>query len=80
MYMYYVTLCFYRSHYDQLQSLALIRLSNLEEALLTVGKFEEAYQELQTWLVQAWDKLQILERIPSQSEPVVALYAKHKVS
>ena len=63
-----------------MQSLALTRLSHLEEALLTVGKFEEAYQELQSWLVQAWDKLQSLEPIPSQSEAVIALYAKHKVN
>ena len=74
-----VLLCTCRSQYDGLQSSALSRLSDLEEALLTVGRFEEAHQELRNWLGQAWDLLQGAEPIPGQSEAVIALLAKHRV-
>ena len=69
----------YRSRYDTIQSSALERLSQLEEGLLTVGRLEEAYQELSSWLGQAWDRFNDLDPIPSHSEGVASLYSKHKV-
>ena len=39
-----------RSRTDTMQSSALNYLSKLEEALLTLGEFEDAYIELMNWL------------------------------
>ena len=69
----------HRSKYDELQTNALSLLSDLEEALLTVGQFEEAYHELRMWLRSAWDQLQNPEPIPGQSQIVATIAAKHKV-
>ena len=69
-----------RSHYDSLQTDALSQLSKLEEALLTLGQFEDAYLELRGWLGRVWDQLQNPEPVAGQADHIAGLLSKHKVS
>ena len=68
-----------RAQFDDLQTVSLTRLSELKESLLTLGQFEEAYDELRDWLAKTHHQLQNPDLITGEGEQVTALLAKHKV-
>ena len=69
-----------RSRWDLFNSSAMDRQSDLEESLLSLGQFEEAYGELWAWLQDALRQLEVGEPITGDPDAVAAQLAKHKVS
>ena len=65
---------------DALHTEALARQSGLDEALLKLGRFEEAYSDFKGWLTRAHNQLHNPESIPGQSASVAVLATKHKVN
>ena len=55
------------------------RQSALEESLLSLGEFEEAYSELWAWLTDALRQLGEAEPITGDPDLVAAQLARHKV-
>ena len=55
------------------------RQATLEESLLSLGEFEEAYSELWAWLTDALRQLGEAEPITGDPDLVAAQLAKHKV-
>ena len=55
------------------------RQFSLEESLLSLGQFEEAYSELWEWLMDALKQLGEAEPITGDPDVVAAQLAKHKV-
>ena len=55
------------------------RQSSLEESLLSLGEFEEAYEELWAWLNDALRQLEEAEPITGDPDVVGTQLAKHKV-
>ena len=68
-----------RGQFDQLRSVSLARLSSLKELLLSLGQFEEAYDELKDWLANSHHQLQNPELVTGDVKQVTALLTKHKV-
>ena len=68
-----------RSRWDALHSAAMERQSSLEESLLSLGEFEEAYEELWAWLNDALRQLEEEEPITGDPDAVATQLAKHKV-
>ncbi len=56
------------------------RLSSLEESLLSLGEFEEAYQELWAWLQNTLGQVGEGEPITGDPDAVATQLAKLKVS
>jgi hypothetical protein len=75
-----VCTCTYRSRWDILNTSSIARLSSLEESLLSLGQFEEAYDELWAWLTDALQQLENTEPITGDPDAVATQLAKHKVS
>jgi len=69
----------YRSLWDAINSAAMERQSALEESLLSLGQFEEAYSELWEWLTDALRQLGEAEPITGDPDMVAAQLSKHKV-
>ena len=65
---------------DALHTKALSRQSSLDEALLKLGRFEEAYSDFKGWLARTHNQLRNPEPIPGQSTSVAVLTTKHKVN
>ena len=76
----YVRTCICRSRWDALNTSSIARLSSLEESLLSLGQFEEAYDELWAWLTDALQQLENTEPITGDPDTVATQLAKHKVS
>ena len=55
------------------------RQATLEESLLSLGEFEEAYSELWAWLTDALRQLGEADPITGDPDVVSAQLAKHKV-
>ena len=70
---------FTRARWDLLHSAAIARQSSLEESLLSLGQFEEAYDELWAWLTDALRQLGDMEPITGDPAAVAAQLAKHQV-
>ena len=70
---------FTRARLEDLNSLAADRQAALEESLLSLGEFEEAYDELWTWLADALRQLEEAEPITGDPDAVAAQLARHKV-
>lgn len=70
----------YRSRWDALNTSSIARLSSLEESLLSLGQFEEAYDELWAWLTDALQQLENTEPITGDPDAVATQLSKHKVS
>lgn len=68
-----------RLRWDSLNSESIARLSSLEESLLSLGQFEEAYDELWAWLTDALQQLENTEPITGDPDAVATQLAKHKV-
>ena len=68
-----------RARWDHLHSAAIARQSSLEESLLSLGQFEEAYDELWAWLTDALKQLAEMEPITGDPDAVAAQLSKHKV-
>lgn len=64
---------------DELNSYAADRQASLEESLLSLGEFEEAYDELWTWLADAIQQLEEAEPITGDPDAVAAQLSRHKV-
>lgn len=64
---------------EDLNSSAADRQAALEESLLSLGEFEEAYDELWTWLTDALRQLEEAEPITGDPDAVAAQLARHKV-
>lgn len=62
-----------------MQSSALSQLSKLEEALLTLGEFEDAYSELLNWLARMSDALHNAEPLVGQSDSIAIQLEDNKV-
>ena len=73
------TFSLYRSLWDAINSAAMERQSALEESLLSLGQFEEAYSELWVWLTDAHRQLGEAEPITGDPDMVAAQLSKHKV-
>jgi len=71
---------FTRARWDLLHSAAIARQSSLEESLLSLGQFEEAYDELWAWLTDALRQLGDMEPITGDPDAVAAQLSKHKVT
>ena len=69
-----------RSRWDALNTSSISRLSSLEESLLSLGQFEEAYDELWAWLTDALQQLEKNDPITGDPDAVATQLAKHKVS
>ena len=69
-----------RSRWDALNSSSIDRLSSLEESLLSLGQFEEAYAELWAWLTDALQQLENTEPITGDPDAVAAQLSKHKAN
>ena len=69
----------YRNRFDNLKSAYLINLSVLKESLLSLGEFEEAYDELKDWLAHSHHQLKNFDCIIGDSEQLSTLQCKHKV-
>ena len=61
-------------------SAASDRLTALEESLLSLGEFEEAYDELWAWLGEALKQLEEAEPITGDPDSVAAQLTRHKVT
>ena len=68
-----------RAMWDALNSAAMERQSSLEESLLSLGEFEDAYSELWAWLTDALRQLGEAEPITGDPDMVAAQLARHKV-
>ena len=68
-----------RVYCDALISAATERQAVLEESLLSLGQFEEAYDDLWVWLVGAIKQLEEFEAITGDPDAVSTQLAKHKV-
>ena len=68
-----------RALWDAINSAAMERQSALEESLLSLGEFEEAYSELWAWLTDALRQLGEAEPITGDPDLVAAQLARHKV-
>ncbi len=55
------------------------RQTSLEESLLSLGEFEEAYDELWAWLSDALRQLEEAEPITGDTDAVSAQLSRHKV-
>ena len=69
----------YRALWDTINSAGMERQSLLEESLLSVGEFEDAYSELLAWLTDALRQLGEAEPITGDPDMVAAQLARHKV-
>ena len=69
-----------RARWDALNSSSTARLSSLEESLLSLGQFEEAYAELWAWLMDALQQLENTEPITGDPDAVGTQLSKHKAS
>ena len=69
---------FLRAYYDDQHSKYLFQLSNIKEALLTLGQFEHAYNNLNELLSKL--QLQNPEPITGQLDHITDLLDKHQVS
>ncbi|CAI8055159.1 Dystonin, partial [Geodia barretti] len=67
-----------RAMWDGLNSAAMERQSSLEESLLSLGEFEDAYSELWAWLTDALRQLGETEPITGDPDMVAAQLARHK--
>ena len=70
----------HRARLEGLRSAAEARQSSLEESLLSLGQFEEAYEELWAWLTDAVRQLEDADPITGDPDTVAAQLARHKVS
>ncbi len=68
-----------RSRLEGLISEANDRQTSLEESLLSLGEFEEAYDELWTWLSDALRQLEDAEPITGDPDAVYTQLSRHKV-
>ena len=69
----------HRTLWDAINSAAMERQSSLEESLLSLGEFEDAYSELWAWLTDALRQLGEAEPITGDPDMVAAQLARHKV-
>ena len=69
----------HRALWDAINSAAMERQSSLEESLLSLGEFEDAYSELWAWLTDALRQLGEAEPITGDPDMVAAQLARHKV-
>ena len=69
----------YRALWDTINSAGMERQSLLEESLLSLGEFEDAYNELWAWLTDALRQLGEAEPITGDPDMVAAQLARHKV-
>ena len=77
---YYGSVLFpYRALWDTINSAGMERQSLLEESLLSLGEFEDAYSELWAWLTDALRQLGEAEPITGDPDMVAAQLARHKV-
>ena len=79
MYIYTETPSLCRALWDAINSAAMERQATLEESLLSLGEFEEAYSELWAWLTDALRQLGEADPITGDPDVVSAQLAKHKV-
>ena len=68
-----------QAQWDLAKAEASQRQSDLEEALLALGQFQDAYDELMRWLEEAEDQLNHPEPITGNPDQVATLQGKHKV-
>ena len=68
-----------RIYCDALISAATERQTVLKESLLSLGQFEEAYDDLWVWLVGVTKQLEEFEAITGDPDAVSTQLAKHKV-
>lgn len=68
-----------RALWDAINSAAMERQATLEESLLSLGEFEDAYSELWAWLTDALRQLGEADPITGDPDAVSAQLAKHKV-
>ena len=68
-----------RALWDTINSAGMERQSLLEESLLSLGEFEDAYSELWAWLTDALRQLGEAEPITGDPDMVAAQLARHKV-
>lgn len=64
---------------EALNATGLERESALEDSLLSLGQFEEAYDDVWAWLTGANKRLEGFEAITGDPDAVAAQLAKHKV-
>ena len=76
----YLSMVCCRTRWDALNSSSTARLSSLEESLLSLGQFEEAYAELWAWLTDALQQLENTEPITGDPDIVATQLSKHKAS
>lgn len=69
----------FRARWDALHAALLSRQSLLEESLLSLGEFEEAYEELWAWLQDTLHQMSETEPITGDPNMVAAQLMKHKV-
>ena len=76
-----IVVCYfpYRALWDTINSAGMERQSLLEESLLSLGEFEDAYSELWAWLTDALRQLGEAEPITGDPDMVAAQLARHKV-
>ena len=80
IYFYYSSVLFpLRALWDTINSAGMERQSLLEESLLSLGEFEDAYSELWAWLTDALRQLGEAEPITGDPDMVAAQLARHKV-
>ena len=68
-----------KSRCDALNSAGNERQTALEESLLSLGQFEEAYDDLWAWLEKTVEQLENFEPITGDPDAVASQLAKHKV-
>ena len=68
-----------QAQWDLAKAEASQQQSDLEEALLALGQFQDAYDELMRWLVEAEEQLDHPEAITGNPDQVAVLQSKHKV-
>ena len=68
-----------QAQWDIAKAEASQRQSDLEEALLALGQFQDAYDELMRWLEEAREQLDHPEAITGDPDQVAVLQSKHKV-
>ena len=69
----------YIALWDTINSAGMESPSLLEESLLSLGEFEDAYSELWAWLTDALRQLGEAEPITGDPDMVAAQLARHKV-
>ena len=77
-----IVVCYfsYRALWDTINSAGMERQSLLEESLLSLGEFEDAYSELWAWLTDAaLRQLGEAEPITGDPDMVAAELVRHKV-